>query len=124
MNKAILLSSIAATICFSGCTQRVLDFTIVSTKNVDISKMADLKRGTGRVKGEDMRHIIMFIPAGQPSAKTAMDKAIESVPGAVALTDGVVTSNFWWIPYIYGQTRFEVEGTPLIDPNIEKTYKK
>lgn len=115
---------IAATIMTTGCTNRLLDFTVVSSKNVDLSKGADFKRGTTRVKGEDMRHIIVFIPTGQPSAKTAMDKAIESVPGAVGLADGVITSKAWWIPYIYGQTSFEVEGTPLIDPNIEKTFRK
>jgi hypothetical protein len=124
MRKLLCLSVISASIALLGCSQRVLDFTVVSSKNVDLSKGADFKRGTARVKGEDMRHIIVFIPTGQPSAKTAMDKAIESTPGAVALADGVITSNAWWIPYIYGQTKFEVEGTPLIDPNIEKTFKK
>lgn len=32
--------------------------------------------------------------------------------------------DFWWIPDIYGQTRVELEGTPLIDPNLEKNYRK
>lgn len=124
MKKLLVVSVLSAGAFLSGCSQRVLDFTVVSSKNVDLSKGADFKRGTTRVRGEDKRDIIVFIPTGHPSAKEAMDRAIESVPGAVALTDGVITTSSWWIPYIYGQTKVEVEGTPLIDPNIEKTYKK
>jgi hypothetical protein len=48
--------------------------------------------------------------------KEALDRAIESVPGAVALLDGVLTQRAWYIPYIYGESSFLVEGTPLIDP--------
>lgn len=122
--KIKLALAIIMSVLTSGCSQRILDFTVVSSKNVDLSKGADFKRGTTRVKGVDMRHIIVFVPTGQPSAKEAMDNAIESVPGAVALADGVINANWWWIPYIYGQSKFEVEGTPLIDPNIERTFKK
>jgi hypothetical protein len=53
-----------------------------------------------------------------------MDNAIESVPGAVALLDGVLNHNFWYIPYIYGQESYDVEGTPLIDPLLLKNYSK
>ena len=50
--------------------------------------------------------------------KEAIDRAIESVPGAVALVDGVVTYSYFYIPYIYGQETYVVEGTPLIDPKL------
>jgi hypothetical protein len=50
--------------------------------------------------------------------KEAIDQAIESKPGAVALVDGVVYQKIWYIPYIYGQSGFTVEGTPLIDPAL------
>jgi hypothetical protein len=64
--------------------------------------------------------LLFFFPTGEPNAKTAMDRAIESTKGAVALLDGVVTSHGWYIPYIYGESWVEVEGTPLIDPKLEK----
>lgn len=70
-----------------------------------------------------MVHWIILVPTGVPSAKEAMDRAIESVPGAVALVDGVITSKFWFVPYIYGQQRFVVEGTPLIDPKLASVWK-
>lgn len=114
---------IIALLLMSGCSNRIADFTIISSKNVDISRGAEFKRSAQRVTGEDVKHIIVFIPTGQPNAKEAMDRAIEKVPGAIALMDGVVTQESWWIPYIYGQTKFVVEGTPLIDPTLEKSYR-
>jgi hypothetical protein len=112
--KRLLL--IFAIMLFSGCTHRLVDFTVISSKNIELSRGADLKRAPKRVKGEDRTHIIVFIPTGVPSAKEAMDRAIESVPGAVGLLDGVITEHAFYIPYIYGQQWIEVEGTPLIDP--------
>lgn len=101
-----------------GCATRIVDFTVISTKNIDWSKADKFKKAQKRCDGEDLIHWIIFIPTGVPNVKSAIDKAIESVPGAVALVDGVVTSKFWWIPYIYGQQSYIVEGTPLISPEL------
>lgn len=103
---------------FTGCSVRLVDFTIISTKNIDLAKGASFKRGQSRVTGQDSVCIIIIIPTGTPNIKTAIDKAIQSVPGAVALLDGVVTSKCWYIPYIFGKSSYVVEGTPLIDPSI------
>ncbi|MFI3222947.1 MAG: hypothetical protein QX191_07920 [Methylococcaceae bacterium] len=54
--------------------------------------------------------------------KTALDHAIEQTPGAVALTDSVITQKSFSI-ILFGQMGYEVEGTPLIDPNLQKAYK-
>jgi hypothetical protein len=77
---------------FSGCTTRLVDFTMISTKNIDLSRSADFRRAQQRVKGKDEAMIIIFIPTGVPNMKEAIDRALESVPGAVALVDGVVLS--------------------------------
>lgn len=106
-----------------ACSQRIVDFTIISSKNVDLSEIADFTRGQSRVEGEDVRHIIIFIPTGVPNAKEALDKAIESVPGAVALLDGVIDYHWWYIPYIYGRSWYAVEGTPLINPKYTSSAK-
>ena len=90
-------------------------------KNVDLSQAANFQRGQSRVEGKDVKHIIIFIPTGVPNAKEALDKAIESVPGAIALIDGVITHHSWYIPYIYGRNWYVVEGTPLINPKIAST---
>lgn len=119
--KTIIVSS--ALILLSGCSQRIVDFTVISSKNIDLSRGADFKRSSVRVKGEDRKAIIIFIPTGIPNAKEAMDNAIESVPGAVGLLDGVITQHSWYIPYIYGESWVEVEGTPLVDPLLKKNYQ-
>ncbi len=103
---------------FTGCTARLVDYTIISTKNVDLARAGSFQKGKSRVQGEDKMSIIIFIPTGVPNVKEAIDRAIESVPGAVALVDGVVDYRYFWIPYIYGEETYIVEGTPLIDPNL------
>ena len=91
MNKVYLLIiiSLAATI-FSLTSCRVMDFTIISSKNVTI----DLKKDSPRVKG------------GGLSIKGALDKAIESAgPGYDALIDGVVYHRMFF--------GYRVKGTPI-----------
>lgn len=119
MKKVALLVATIATLLNTGCTYRFVDFTTISSKNIELSRGADLIRGKQRVTGVDTTHIISFIPTGRPDAKEALDRAIESTPGAVALLDGVISTKFWYIPYIYGQQSVIVEGTPLIDPKLK-----
>jgi len=108
-------------VILSGCVTRLGDFTLISTKNVDLSKGASFQRGQSRVKGEDVATIIIFIPTGVPNMKTAIDKAIESVPGGIALLDAVLSQKAWW--FIFGQSGYVVEGTPLIDPALKLSTK-
>jgi hypothetical protein len=56
------------------------------------------------------------------NVKEAVDKAIEGVPGCVALADGVIYSKWWSIGFI-GQTGFLVEGTPVIDKSLISSLK-
>src|SRR3989338_1767833 len=121
MKKGLILIVLFLSFQLAGCTTRLVDFTMISTKNIDLSRGANFERGKARVEGKDTASIIIIIPTGVPSMKEAIDRAIESVPGAVALVDGVVTESSFWIPYIYGETTFIVEGTPLIDPALVKT---
>lgn len=100
----------------SSCTLRMVDFTAISTKSIDWSRAGEFKRGSDRVEGEDSALMILIIPLGIPHMKEAIDRAIESVPGAVALVDGVVSSRGFW--FLIGESAYVVEGTPLIDPMI------
>lgn len=85
---------------------------------MDLSRAGTFNKSSTRTEGVDKSYIIIFIPTGNPNLKEAIDRAIEAVPGAVALLDGVVTSGFFYIPYIYGEANFTVEGTALIDPSL------
>ncbi len=102
----------------AGCTTTIVDFTIVSTKNIDLSRAGEFERSPHMVRGNDVAHWVTIFPLGSPEMKPAIDRAIQSVPGCVALVDGRIRERFWYIPFIYGQDAIIAEGTPLIDPNM------
>jgi hypothetical protein len=117
MKKLHFTIFVGLAILLDSCSHRLVDYTIISTKNVDLSKMSTYTRYRNRVEGKDVTHIILCFPMGTPNMKEAIDRAIEHVPGAVALVDGVVYSK-GWNAIVYGQSSYVVEGTPLIDPAI------
>lgn len=112
MKKLLILA--AAVLMLGSCTDRLTDFTVISTKNYPIggSEAASITKADKRVKGVDKKHIVLGIPLGFPNVKQAVDKAIESYPGAVGLADGVIKSKYWWA-LLYGQSSYIVEGTPI-----------
>jgi hypothetical protein len=102
-----------------GCSTRMVDYTILSTKNVDLSRVGSFRRSAERVTGKDTQFWLIIIPvSGSPNLKEAIDRAVERVPGAVALVDGVVYYRAWW--FIFGSRAIIVEGTPLIDPEVSR----
>lgn len=104
-----------------ACTHRLIDFTVISSKNVDLSKASEFTRGSQRVEGEDTAYIILFFPTGIPNMKEAVDRALEKVPGAIALVDGVLYQKYFYIPPLFGMNQFVIEGTPLIDKSLLKS---
>jgi len=116
--KGLLLSLAGgfALFALTGCTQRLIDFTFISTKNVDLSRAAAFERAKTRINGEDIAHIIICIPTNIPSMKEAVDRTIKKVPGGIALVDGVLSHYGWW--FLYGQNGYIIEGTPIIDPAL------
>lgn len=112
--KLIISLGVLALLMASSCTHRLTDFTVISTKNVPIGEgtRSEFVKGNTRVKGEDKIHVILCIPTGTPNLKEAIDRAIESTPGAIGLTDGVVKTKSW-TALLYGQNAYIVEGTPL-----------
>lgn len=98
----------ASLILVQACTTRLGDFTVLSTKNVDVS---GLKPGD-RYSGEDCVNLLFapFIPLGTVNWKNAMDQALERGKGDV-MVDIVFTLKEWFIPYIFGQRCIVIEGT-------------
>ncbi len=118
VRRAFALLTLSLSFALTGCTIRLGDFTMMSTKNVDLSRGANFERGPNRIEGRDTIHIILFIPCGRPNIKDAVDRAIQSTPGGVALMDVVWRQEGWWIPFTYGQISYVAEGTPLVDPAL------
>ena len=107
---------VAAILCITGCQTRIGDFTVASTKNMDIKKSLHRVDESKRLKGVDTRHVIIIFPTSLgPNMKQAMDNAIEKSPGAVGLSNVVVYHGSWYIPFIYGQEYFTVMGNPVYE---------
>ncbi|TPH10405.1 hypothetical protein [Haemophilus haemolyticus] len=105
MRKLKLISCLVAVGLLSACvTYRVGDFTLVSTKNVNLSSNS-LVRGE-RVTGIDKTTDVVYM-------KNAVDNAIEKNKCAVALSDAVIKfkNNFFTASYI-------AEGNLVIDRSL------
>ncbi|BCV27247.1 MULTISPECIES: hypothetical protein [Shewanella] len=118
MNKLSIGCAIIFSLLVSGCTVRVADLTVGSTKNVNLNS-GQLVKGE-RVTGEDSYGVFLF-PFGIPNVKTAMDRAIETNKCAVGLTDVVVTQLNH--SFIIGTIGLRVEGDLLIDQSKEGCKK-
>ncbi len=104
------LCTVLISLCFivlgTACTYRLGDLTIMSSKNVELSKMDMYKKCAERSVGEDSVPIIFF-PIGMPSIEEACDRAIEKA-GGTFLTDAVITYEFFAL--IFGYLKYKVEG--------------
>lgn len=104
---AIALAMVAAV---SGCTTRVADLTIASTKNINLNSGA-FSDGR-RVTGSDSVPVVLF-PLGQPNVKEAIDRAVEKDKCAVGLSDVVINQEVF--AFIFGMVQFTVEGNLIVD---------
>jgi hypothetical protein len=102
----VLLIAVIAISLLSGCSQRVGDFTIVSTKNVEIG--GKYKKLDSRFKAEDRKPMILGIPIGIPNLKTAVDNCIEAGKGEL-LTNAVLDASFWTI-FFFGEQWYTATG--------------
>lgn len=125
MKKKLVLFVIFASIliAFGGCSQRIGDFTLLSTKNVEIG--GKYKKLDKRFQGEDTKMMLLGIPLGTPNLKTAVDNCIENGKGYL-ITDAVVDYSFFTV-ILAGQMKYTVTGdvwvkadmSSLTNPNTE-----
>jgi len=101
MKKIVLPLALLGTLALTNCNQRLIDFTVISSKNVTLRLPED---GKGpRTQGKELKMCT------QPMLKAAVDKAIENAgQGYDALIDGVIYQRkelfrYGWV----------VEGTPI-----------
>ncbi|HIT15414.1 MAG TPA: LysM peptidoglycan-binding domain-containing protein [Candidatus Avimuribaculum pullicola] len=122
MAKNIILTLLCACCLLTiSCTRRIVDFTVISSKNVPISDNGiQMKKADSRVKGVDGKWIVLGF-GGFPDMKEAIDDAIEQYPGAVALSDGVVRQKSWNV-ILFGKNKYIVEGTPVYTTNLSQDF--
>ncbi len=87
---------------YTGCTYRVTDFTVISTRNVNVAGA----RGE-RVEGRDSGFWMAYIPIVRPNLKEALDEAIEKGNGD-CLMDGVVYRYFYFFLF------FSIDGYKVV----------
>lgn len=101
---------VAAFVC--GCSQRVADLTLISTKNIDLSNVSLDAREGNRVTG---KHCVYWplglIPFGLPNLEEAIDDALEKGGGNVMVDQVTYQSGLYFI--IASQQCIEAEGTVL-----------
>lgn len=108
------ISLFLLTVLVSGCSSRMIDFTVISTKQLEHTIPPE---SIGeRVEGRDEGWVLLGIPFGAPEIKEAIDDALEKAgpaSGYNALTDGVLyqTTKFYLVAT---KIRYKVEGTPVI----------
>jgi hypothetical protein len=119
-----VLSIPLSLLILSGCTYRIADLTLVSTKNIDLTNVKlDARKGI-RKKGEDCRISILTIPLGLPNLETAVDNALIAGGGNVLVDEVTELKNTWFL--IGSQHCIVVEGSVLniSDAAHQKTEKK
>ena len=108
------MSLLCGCLLLAGCSHDFGSFTLMSSKNVNLANFSnsEAEESGEQAEGVDCAHIICVFPTGVPNLKEATDRALES-KNAYMLTNARVKSFFFYIPYIYGQEKITVTGTPV-----------
>ena len=113
MRVRVSIIILAVCVLSTGCSTRLADLTVVSTKGVKWEGLRPYS-GMQRVEGTDARHyILMAIPVtGPANIEEAVDEALETGQGDT-LMDAVLYGYWWFIPPLYRQSGFKVTGSVL-----------
>lgn len=123
MKYAILKLTLTVFLCLSviGCSHRMIDFTVISSKNTQLR--IDPQTKGPRTEGVDSAWSVLFIP-GRPDLKEAVDRAIEGAGTEYdALVDGVVYYQMMWFVFAT-KTGYKVQGTPINTSVLQADLQK
>jgi hypothetical protein len=113
----ILVMALVFTV--TGCATRIGDFTLMSSKNVELGRLGEFNRSGQQIKGTDsLITVLGFIPVKtKVDLKKALDNALNKIPGAQALVD--VRIDVRRLNFLLFQIQgYVVSGTVLIDPRV------
>lgn len=108
---------------FINCYSKIGDFSVVSTRNSNITKWEKFPQ---RVIGRSCTNILLFIPISVRNLKDAIDDSIdksnkESRVSNESLLD-VKIYRYWWSLILYTRSCYEVEGIPANSWNNKNYY--
>ena len=127
--KVGLLAGLAVVVMMlAGCTstEALGRFTIISSKNVELSRLAEMKRHHETLKTDNKSlnlKVFWFIQTRRISQsyelENALDAVVEQVPGGIALVDAQLSyyrkRGFLNFTHRWG---YIFEGTVLVDPQV------
>ena len=110
---------------FAGCSSMQVEelgrFTIISSKNVDLSRLGQMQRSTEKVATQKFNAKGAFIKdvtlSENYQLENALDSALEQIPGAVAMIDAKV-EYFHSKSFGKEQWGYKMEGTALVDTSL------
>jgi hypothetical protein len=113
-----------------GCQTRVTGYTLLSTRKVDVSRMETFSKEARPVNGKFTVLALGKIPLSLRGAayeitgrsnnnwqiNQAIDRALDKLPGAVAMADVTLYDTMFSIPFLWEYRSCTVRGKPVIDP--------
>ena len=114
--RRVAALTLACGLGLAGCTVRVADLTLISTKNIDLSNARLDARQGQRVKADDCIYSILgLIPLGVPNLENAVDRALEKGGGNIMVDQVTYQSGYYFV--LLGMNCILVEGTVLRAPS-------
>jgi hypothetical protein len=107
---ALPLALLAILFAGSGCTKRVADLTVISSKNVDLYPLnLDLASPNRNIRGVDGRWWFLFIPfGGAPIMEEALENAL-AIGNGDLMTSAKIYERSWSV-FILSYGGIFVEG--------------
>ena len=93
-------------IIFSGCSQNIANFALVSTKT---SSLNNEYESLGQIEGVDIVYIVIVVPLGTPRIDRAVNNALLT-NNADYITNTTINIESFYFPYIGGYSRYKVKG--------------
>ena len=105
-------------ILLTGCSRNIAKLSIVSTiPDLDLKDSSYVN--IGNVVGEDKSIIFIIIPIGTPRVDQAITNTL--INNKIEfLTDVSIDNTSFWIPYIYGESKYTVTGVGWRKSSNEK----
>jgi len=92
----------------SGCSTRLADLSIISSRNVEMSP--DYELVERNVKSSDMVTVVLGVSFGGANIEEAVEKAMDKVGGGDYMTNVIIYDTSYSILGLYGRHGITVKG--------------
>jgi len=110
MKKMMLAAAVVASL--SGCSQRIGDFTVMSTSNINLNN-GEFVTGE-RIQGTDYVPVLLF-PWGSPNLEEAVEDAVYKTSDNCVVGLENVTMKLNSYSFLIGAFGYQVDGNAIYD---------